>query len=76
VFDAIETMHLIAFTLEKYLKLQMSSRRHKIELQNNLQKPSFFHSEKQANVDSVILSSCRNNFHFCTGFHISILFFC
>jgi hypothetical protein len=52
VFDAIETMHLIVFTLKKYLKLQMCSERHKIELQNNLQNPLFFHSEKQANVDS------------------------
>jgi len=51
VFDAIGTMHLIAFTLEKYLKLKMSSGRQKVELQNKLQNPLFSHSEKQANVD-------------------------
>lgn len=52
MFNAIGTMHLIAFMLEKYLKLQMSSGRQKIELQNKLQNPLFSHSKNQVNVDS------------------------
>ncbi len=76
MFDAIGTMHLIAFILEKYLKLQMSNERQKkLNYKTSCKTPYFLIvKNKRMLILTHFLSSCRSNFHFCTGFHISLFF--